>query len=587
MKPVTLIIASLFSLLCISTLHAQPVFQKKTNTPITSQGGDSRSVCWVDVNGDDLLDLFISNGKEGGENNFLYLNTGNGQFEALEGSPIVQDGTPSDGASWADYDNDGDLDCVVVNWYGVNNLLYRNDGNAGNFPQFSLIQTSVVGQDGGFSEDVSWGDYDNDGHLDLYISNSAGNKRNFLYRNDGSGGFQKVLNSPAATDQNTSRCVTWTDYDHDGDPDLFVTNEEGQNENLYRNDAGVFTKVTGGPLLTAGGKTMSASWGDYDNDGLLDVFLANDGGVDKLFHNEGSGVFTLVGGTPFGTGVTNSFGSQWADINNDGWLDLFVTHAFWGGPWKNALYINNGNGTFTQNTTEAPSIDQGWSYGCAFGDLDKDGDLDLAVANCYNATQDNSLYENISSENGNSWLEIELKRTQTNRSAIGSKVWLTADIDGETITQLREISAQTGHCGQNQLAAHFGLGKLDSIRNVVVEWSSGNVNMYTDIQPNQWINLVEQPSSMVQELPQWLEDIAFFPNPFSDIITANINLKEPCTIHFECLDTSGRVVLDLGWRNLPNGAHKIEWSGASFNSGAYLIKCTSGSSTILRKVIKH
>ncbi|MBK7940061.1 MAG: VCBS repeat-containing protein [Lewinellaceae bacterium] len=302
-----------------SSFLAPVNFTKVANSPAVTTPGDSRSVNWIDVDGDEDQDLFISNGLQQGENNFLYLNNGTGGFTAVTNDPIVLDGKPSDGATWADYDNDGDNDCFVVNWFDVNNLLYKNNGN-GTFVQ---ITTGNLVNDKGYSETASWGDYDLDGNLDLYVSNSAGSKRNFLYHNDGNGTFSKIGTGAVVTDAFLSRSVNWTDIDLDGDSDLFVTNEEDQSENLYRNNGGGnFAKVTTGPLVTDGGKTMSSSWGDYDNDGDFDVFLANDQGNDALFQNDGLGNFTKLTNPPLTTSGGNSFGSQWADVDNDADLDL-------------------------------------------------------------------------------------------------------------------------------------------------------------------------------------------------------------------------------------------------------------------------
>src|SRR5262249_766532 len=157
---------------------------------------------------------------------------------------------------------------------------------AGNFTESTA---GNLVNDGGYSETASWGDYDNDGLVDLYVTNSAVPLQNFLYRNLGGGNFSKVLAGPMVTDTYTSRCVNWTDIELDNDLDLFVTNENGQDENIYRNDnGGNFTKLSTGPLLTDGKNTMSGSWGDYDNDGDLDVFLANNMGNNALFRNDGN-----------------------------------------------------------------------------------------------------------------------------------------------------------------------------------------------------------------------------------------------------------------------------------------------------------
>ena len=407
----------LISTFLVSALGAQISFSKVTDAEPVKKIGDWRSVNWIDYNNDGWLDLFISQGPENGANNALFKNNKNGTFTTITNDPIVSDKAPSDGATWGDYDNDGNIDCFVVNWYGVNNLLYKNNGNGA----FTQITSGNLVNDGGYSETASWGDYDNDGFLDLYVANSDGNKRNFLYHNEKNGTFSKITSGALVTDAFSSRSVNWVDIDGDGDLDLFVTNESNQNENLYRNDgSGVFTKITNSPLVQDGKNTMSSSWGDYDNDGDLDVFLANDKSDNALFNNDGKGNFTKITSGIVVTDGGNTFVSQWGDLDNDGDLDLIATNSFSGGPWKNFAYLNDGAGSFEKVTTGSLVEDLGWSYGCAMGDYDKDGDLDIAIAGCYNGSDYNSLYKNETQ--GKKWIQIKLVGVTTNKSAIGSKV---------------------------------------------------------------------------------------------------------------------------------------------------------------------
>lgn len=556
---------------CYNPFATAQNFTKVLNSPVVTTPGDSRSVNWIDIDGDLDLDLFISNGPENGENNFLYKNNGTGGFTAVTNDPIVQDGQPSDGATWADYDNDGDADCFVANWYGANNLLYRNKGNG----TFEQVLTGNLVTDGGFSETASWGDYNQDGFVDLYVTNSDGDKKNFLYKSNGNGTFDRVTTGAPVTDALTSRSVNWTDYDNDGKLDLFVSNEANLPENLYHsNGDGTFTKITGIPLVTNGGKTMSSSWGDYDNDGHLDVYLANDQGNDALFHNEGNGVFTKITTGPVVTSGGNSFGSEWADVDNDGDLDLFVTNSFWGGPWKNFLFINDGAGNFTRDTVEVISKDLGWSYGCAFGDFDHDGDLDLAVANCYSASQPDYLYENHAAETNHHWLEIRCVGTVSNWSAIGTKVRVKAMIGGKLVEQMREISAQSGYCGQNQLAAHFGLGDASGIESVTVQWPSGLEQTFGNLSVNQHITIVEGKSTSVEEPKNSITGLTLLPpapNPFGDSVQCRFELAEATDLTVEVLNTEGKLMQRLAAKTFVAGAHTLFWEDKSVPPGRYLV----------------
>ncbi len=408
--------------------------------------GDSRSVNWIDLNKDGWMDCMITNGPFGGQNNFLYINSGSGTFTAVLSDTIVKDGKPSDGATWADADNDGDVDAFVVNYYDVNNLFYLNDGN-GNFTQQS---TGSLCNDGGYSETASWGDYDNDGLLDLYVANSSGNLKNFLYHNTGSSTFAKINTGSVVNNTHSSRCVNWTDIDLDGDVDLFVTNESNENEDIYENTGnGSFVLHSSGPLLNDGRFTMSGSWADIDNDGDLDVFLANDQAPNSLFRNDGNFVFTKLLNDTVSKGSGHAFSSAWSDIDNDGDLDLFVTYAFAGSSLQqNRLYLNDGAGSFTR-IQDVVTADSSWSYGCAFADYDNDGFEDLAVATVRFSGVDPSDFLYHNNGNGNHWLTLACTGTLSNRSAIGTKVKVKSILNGSSVWQMRELSAQSSYCGQN------------------------------------------------------------------------------------------------------------------------------------------
>jgi len=233
-------------------------------------------------------------------------------------------------------------------------------------------------------------------------------------------------------------------------------------------------------------------------------------------------IFSKVLNSPIVAMPGDSRSVNWIDIDGD--LDLFATNAFYGGFWKNFLFLNNGDGAFVRNLTEAPAVDQDWSYGCAFGDFDGDGDLDLGVANCKDASQPDYLYENHSAENGNHWIGVRCVGTSSNKSAIGAVVRAQATINGNAVTQMREISAQSGYCGQNQLAAHFGLGDATGVV-ISVKWPAcGDVEVFDNISADQYVTIVEgQGITAVQEASQVaLTMYPAVPNPLKDSIVISL-----------------------------------------------------------------
>jgi len=203
------------------TAHAQSLTRITSGPPVEATGS-SRSVNWVDADGDGDLDLYVTSGGSLYESNEYYRNDG-GAFAAVTSGAIVEDSLRADGSAWGDYDNDGDPDLFVVSWYNEVNALFENQGG-GNFLRATSGPHVTTGSR---SEGCAWVDYDNDGDLDLYVANSGSgdSRRNFQYRNDGGGVFSEILVGPQVTDLNVSRQASWADYDQDGDVDLLVTNE--------------------------------------------------------------------------------------------------------------------------------------------------------------------------------------------------------------------------------------------------------------------------------------------------------------------------------------------------------------------------
>lgn len=513
-------------------------FTKITTGAIVNTPSGSRSCNFIDVNNDNFQDVLITNGTSGGEDNMLYLNNGDGSF-SLMNDVIVGDSTPTDGATCADYDNDGFTDVFSVNWYGVDNLLYKNDG--GN--SFLYVDTSVVSNQVGYSETASWGDFNNDGLLDLYVTNSAGIKRNYLYQNMGGGHFEPLSGVSPVTDNFASRCVNWIDYDSDGDQDLFVTNENNQKNNLYRNDGGmVFTVVTGDPIVSDNLSSMSASWADVDNDGDFDLFIANYEQNNQLFLNDGSGNFSATSG-PWDSDVGCSFSASFTDFDNDGDEDVFVTNGYCSNDLKNYLYMNNGDGTFEKDTNEVVSTELGGSYGCAWGDYNNDGAMDLVVANWQGETQPNYLFRN--NGNGNNWMKLKLEGTISNRSAIGTIVRCKAVFNGVPVWQTRLVSAQSGYCSQNSLVVHVGLGDASAIDSLEVNWPSGIIQTFTNVNANEFLSLIENGTIGTVDVAENTIDeneIIVFPNPSNGSFTLKLAKFNQKIEGIELLDLAGREV---------------------------------------------
>lgn len=451
---------------------------------------DTWGVAWGDYDNDGDPDVFVTNYVDN-EPNRLYRNNGNSTFTRITSGDIVTDLASSIGATWGDYDNDGYVDLYVTNNIGYNNFLYRNNGDG----TFTSIQNDPIVNEKSYSHGVSWGDYDNDGFLDLFVAEYFSTKFNLVYHNNGDGTFTRAASNSVATEASSSVAGIWGDYDDDGDIDLFVCNTNDENNSLYQNEGnGNFTKVTSGAIVSDGGKSVGASWGDIDNDGDLDLFVANAGDQDNfLYINNGDGSFTKETNSLVTTSGGNSHGSSFVDFDNDGDLDLYVSND---NEENNFLYANDGGGTFTAIQNSITS-DGGNSLGAAWADFDKDGDLDLFVAN-HEAASSNYFYEN---ERGSCYSNacVVLVGTNSNASGIGAKIKMLANIYGSSVWQTRYVSGQTGGgvSGQNDLAQHFGLGDAGMIDSIIVEWPSGYTQVLTNVNINDCITITEDSAAKI------------------------------------------------------------------------------------------
>ena len=378
--------------------------------------------------------------------------------------------------------------------------------------------------------------------------------------------------------------ANWIDYDADGDLDMFVTNERNQANQLYQNrlmedQHPVFERILTGPLVTDNSSSWSGSWGDFDNDSDEDLFVTNgwpSGQNDFLYLNNGAGDFTPVTTGPVVTDAAFSASGGWGDYDNDGDLDLFVTTAYSGNPTANRLYrndlIDSGSPTFERIVQGDIVNDTGDSYGLAWEDYNNDGFLDLFVARTQNENQDNVLYRNDAT-NGNHWLKVRCTGTTSNRSAIGARIRILASINGLPVHQMRTITGQTGYCGQS-LKVHFGLGNAVTVDSLEVLWPSGTVDHYAGVAANGLLEITEGETVPVEEsgsvLPLRIRLYPNYPNPFNPSTTIRFDLNTTSFVRMNLYDMLGRRVAELVHGMLPAGVHRVSVSGETLgSSGVY------------------
>ena len=468
-----------------ATLDVDPTFTKVPDGTIMNVAAGV-APAWMDYDKDGFLDLFIGNGGAyRPEPDDLHRNNGDGTFTRITEGLLVTQAGSTGFASWGDYDNDGFPDLFVGSVEGTG-YLHRNKGDG----SFERMGGGTIGIGPANGAGV-WGDYDQDGFLDLFVG--AGSGYSHLYHNNGDGTFSAVTDNPAVTNRASAWSSSWADYDNDGRLDLFVANRSGPNFLFHNLGGGAFARIQEGEIVTDSDVSIGAAWGDYDNDGFLDLLVANGGWIggvrqNWLYHNDGDGTFTRITEGSLVTDRRPWVRGSWADYDNDGDLDLFVS------AWQanNALYRNNGDGTLTEVTAGSlsydggsDSIDGGAASGAAWGDYNNDGFPDLVVATIGGW---NWLYRN--NGNDNHWITVQCEGRVSNRSAIGTKVRVRATIQGRTYWQMREISNGDAMSG-NSLDACFGLGDAEVIDRIRIEWPSGIVQELASVPADQFLAVTE------------------------------------------------------------------------------------------------
>lgn len=554
-------------------------FEETTFEDITTTPSASRSANFIDVNGDGWDDIFFTNGPTAGQNNMLYINNADGTFTTVTDDDIVLDNDRSDGASFADVDNDGDLDAVVVtygrNGVGKKNYFYRNNGDG----TFEYEPTNAIGIPLTYSEMVNWIDLNNDQFLDAYITNSVVSTRNLYFENQGDGSFEPVTGLSITSETLASRSINWIDYDGDGDSDLFVTNEDNATNSLFRNDGpNNFTQITGLSITQSGKNSAGSSWADVDNDGDFDLFIANWGGqTNQLFIND-NGTFVEQTSSAIAAETGSSFGSAFADVDNDGDLDLLVCNAYFTGQTTNSLFINDGTGTFSKDTSSSLANHQGNTFGCAFGDYNNDGWLDVILANTLNENQSNSLFKNTGS--GNNWIKIRCVGNPSNGSAVGAKVRIRATINGNEIWQTRQIEAASGYCSQNSFTNHFGLGNAATVSEIEIKWPSGAVETFSDIDGNNTYLIVEGNGIQLGTTTQIKVGYVVFPVPTDDFLIINFPEGE-LNSKVEIFDLNARKVKEA----INNNSISMELDVSHLSTGEYVLKITNENNVSSQKII--
>jgi len=501
-------------------------------------------VAFYDYDNDDWLDIFLVNGSrlEGfpagqAPSSHLFKNNRDGTFTDVTTQAGLQHSGWGQGVCIGDYDNDGYEDLFVT--YFGKNVLYHNNGN-GTFTDVTE-KAGVGGSGKRWNTGCAFVDYDRDGHLDLFVANyidldlatapvpesgpclykgvmvacgppGLNGGKNILYRNNGNGRFTDVTEQAGILGANGTYGlgVLTADFDNDGWPDIYVANDSTASA-LYQNKKnGKFVDIAmeAGCALSADGKPqagMGISAADYDLDGNLDIVKTNFAGdTPSLYRNTGGATFedaTFAAGLGRHTQFLG-WGCGFFDMDNDGWPDILICNGHVypeveqlkteaGYPQQKLLYKNLRNGRFDDVSQQAGAgiTVPVASRGCAFGDFDNDGDIDVVV----NTVNDYPQLLRCDSSQGHTWIKVRTIGTKSNRSGIGARLRCVSHPPDEAKPhqQIDEVRSGGSYISQNDLRVHFGLGKADKAEILEVRWPSGQIDTLKDVKANQLIYVRE------------------------------------------------------------------------------------------------
>lgn len=486
---------------------------------------------------------------------------------------IPNNNTRNKQINWVDIDNDGDNDLFLTS-DATGNKLYENLGN--------MVMQDITLSSGMLTDNfpyygASWGDYNNDGYLDVFISIRDLDTPNILYKNNGDNTFT-IVNAEAGllTTGMMSFCSAFLDYDNDGDQDIYVSNDKYTIRNLlYRNNGdGTFDEV-GIPSGTAVSiDAMSVTVEDLNNDGWLDIYITNDPNDNVLLINNGDGTFTDMAQSYNVTFNSTSWGAIFLDADCDTDLDLYVSAETNGdspGYLSSGFYENTGNAQFQLNNAAVPN-DFAYSYSNALGDTDNDGYPEMVVNNI---DHENIFLWKNNTPVSNNWLKVKLEGTQSNRNGIGS--FIEISINGEK--QYRYTLCGEGYLSQNSATEFFGLGSNTIVDYVKVKWLSGIEDTIYNVDNNQLLTITEGSTLSIPQ--QEVNTIKIFPNPIenhlnivgtdgiSEVEIANALGQQVKHYVFKSFETE--CLLDISY----------------LAPGPYIVKIISKQSSTTKQFIKH
>ncbi|MGA0434833.1 MAG: FG-GAP-like repeat-containing protein [Flavobacteriales bacterium] len=510
----------IFMALSIGQVRSQGLFSNVSESSGVAVDGIHHAVAIGDFDNDGREDIYVGTKFAA---NSLFRNVGDMHFEEVAVPAGVADPSTTNAVIWGDFNNDGWLDLVTGNYLQANRL-YLNLGDG----TFEDATASWNAGNEGPCRSLHAADFDQDGWLDLYVVNI--NSHNAMLRNVGGTGFENITFPTNTVDTGIGMGALFFDSDNDGDVDLYLTHDGNQVNKFYRNNGnGSFSQVASEVGLDYQGNCMGVDAADINHDGWMDLYIT-DLYPSELFMNNGDGTYTALAEE---AGVDDS-GMTWGciffDYDHDSESDLYIVNDYAFAPLPNRLYRGLGDGTFEWVSEGDSILNHNHSdYGLAAADLDGDGDWDLAIATPGSPTQPGfQILENLN-ESGH-FIGFSLEGTSSNRSAIGAR----AAVHFADQVRYDEVHCGQGYSGASSLQLHFGLGEETFVDSLVIRWPNGMESVHGPL-PADTVHHIIEPFA-----EPW------FSNGCTD--------PSACNYHIAAIEDDGSCYYPLAGQNCDNEA---------------------------------
>jgi|GEM_PF-1715659 len=563
-------------------LARESLYHDMSTTAGLTDSGSGRAAAFGDYNNDGYLDLFVYNNNN---SSHIYKNNKDGSFLKANLPSEISSSDSAPGTTFIDYDNDGCLDIFVSGGKSEGHFFYHNKGD----DTFEQIPVVTNDEEPLIENPVGFFDYDGDGFLDMVcIEEPEG--QNILYRSDGDGSFSDVTRGTGLDTTWGCEYAAFGDYDNDGHLDILVLRKSPFPHTLFKNRGdGHFTDMS---EIAGIGYTADSKWttfGDYNHDGFLDIFIYNDSTSNILLRNNRDGTFRDVALAAGVDDIRADGIGTFLDVDNDGYIDLFFeSNGF-------CFFRNQGYHTFKEEPFVFVENRNVRIWNVAFGDYDNDGNIDLygiftpADQNVNAVNSSGCLYRN--SGGGNHWLIVMTRGMESNSFGIGTRV---RAVTGNR-TQIREVTCSVDNRLQNSLPLEFGLGEYDRVDTLEVRWPSGKRNILTSIRANRIVTVLEGWGDFSALSSYQL--FHNYPNPFNGTTTIRYVLKinphdriHAKQVNISIFNMLGEKIRCIVEGIITPGHYSVLWDGKDdygrqLPSGVYIYRLEAGEFVESKKMI--